>query len=83
MGVWQGVAMNSLKFHLGLLCPTLLGPEGGPPLKQPYGHFKDGLPIRRVACSALSAHSHLGGLTQALRQPAHIAPTAYSPPPHA
>jgi hypothetical protein len=23
MGVWQGVAMDSLKFHLGLPCATL------------------------------------------------------------
>jgi hypothetical protein len=24
MGVWQGVAMDSIKFHLGLLCPIFL-----------------------------------------------------------
>jgi hypothetical protein len=36
MGVWEGVAMNSLKFHPRLLCPTLLRPACGPPLKQPY-----------------------------------------------
>jgi hypothetical protein len=28
MGVWQGVAMDSLKFHLGLPCSTLLCPAG-------------------------------------------------------
>jgi hypothetical protein len=30
MGVWQRVAMDSLKFHPGLPCPTLLRPAGGP-----------------------------------------------------
>jgi hypothetical protein len=29
MGVWQGVAMDSLKFHPGPPCPTLLRPAGG------------------------------------------------------
>jgi len=43
MGVWQGLAMESLKFHPGLLCPTLVCPAGGPSLKRPCGHF-------RVAC---------------------------------
>jgi hypothetical protein len=33
MGVWHGVAMDSLKFHPSLPCPTLLRPAGGPPLK--------------------------------------------------
>jgi hypothetical protein len=36
MGVWKGVAMDSLKFHLGLPCPTFLHPMGGPLLKRPY-----------------------------------------------
>jgi hypothetical protein len=31
MGVWQGVAMDSLKFYLGLPCPTFLRPMGGQP----------------------------------------------------
>jgi hypothetical protein len=44
MGVWQGVAMDSLKFHLGLPCPTLLCPAGRPPLKRP---------ARWAACSRL------------------------------
>jgi hypothetical protein len=26
MGLWEGVAMDSLKFHLDQLCPTLLRP---------------------------------------------------------
>jgi len=29
MGVWQGVAMDSLKFHPGPACLTLLCPVGG------------------------------------------------------
>jgi hypothetical protein len=33
MGVWQGVAMDSLKLHRGPPCPTLLRPVSGPPLK--------------------------------------------------
>jgi hypothetical protein len=34
--------MDSLKLHLGLPCPTLLRPAGGPPLKWPYGYFRGG-----------------------------------------
>jgi hypothetical protein len=49
MGVWQGVAIDSLKFRPGLPCPTLLRPLDGPPLKRPYC-FRDGPPARRVAC---------------------------------
>jgi hypothetical protein len=49
MGVWQGVATDPLKFPSGTLCPTLLDPAGGPPLKRPYSRFKGGLP----ACSLL------------------------------
>jgi hypothetical protein len=29
--VWQRLSTDSLKFHLGLPCPTLLRPAGGPP----------------------------------------------------
>jgi hypothetical protein len=36
MGVWQGVAMDSLKFNRGLPCSTLLCPAGGQALKRPY-----------------------------------------------
>jgi hypothetical protein len=32
MGIWQGVTTDSLKFHPGPPCPTLLSPVGGPPL---------------------------------------------------
>jgi hypothetical protein len=53
MGVWEGVAMDSLKFHLGLPCPTLVRPAGWPPLKRPYRHFKGGPPTGWTACDCL------------------------------
>jgi hypothetical protein len=53
MGVWQGVAMDSLKFHPGLPCFTLLRPVGGPLLKGPYSLFRGGLPAGRVECAHL------------------------------
>jgi hypothetical protein len=40
MGVWQGVAMDSLKFHPGPPCPTLLLPSFTPldtPRRTPMG----------------------------------------------
>jgi hypothetical protein len=43
--------MDYLKFHQGPLCPTNLHPAGGPPLKRPYSHFRDGL--QPAACSRL------------------------------
>jgi hypothetical protein len=45
MGVWQGVDMDSLKFHLGPPCPTCLRPVGRPLLKRPYGRFRGGPPV--------------------------------------
>jgi len=51
MGVWQGVAMDSLKFHPSPPCPTLLCPAGEPPLRRPYSHFRGGLPAGRAACA--------------------------------
>jgi hypothetical protein len=44
MAVWQGVAIDSLKFHQSPPCPTLLSLAGGPPMKQPYSHFRGGPP---------------------------------------
>jgi hypothetical protein len=44
LGIWQGVAMNSLKFFPGPPCLTILRPAGGPTLKRPYGCFRGGLP---------------------------------------
>jgi hypothetical protein len=49
MGVWQGVAMDSLKFHPGPPCPTLLRPAGGPPLKRPHVCFRGGSPTVQTA----------------------------------
>jgi hypothetical protein len=43
MCVWQGVAMDSLKFYTGPPYPTLLWPAVGPPPKQPYGCLRSGL----------------------------------------
>jgi hypothetical protein len=43
-------AMNSLKFHLGPHCPTLLHHVRDPPLKRPYRRFRGGLPARQAAC---------------------------------
>jgi hypothetical protein len=39
MGVWQGVAIDSLKFHPGLPCLTFLLPMGLMAL-QPYSRFR-------------------------------------------
>jgi hypothetical protein len=58
MGVWQGMAMDSLKFHLGRPCPTLLCPDGGSPLTQPYVGFRGGLPRGQEACSPLLPLGH-------------------------
>jgi hypothetical protein len=52
MGVWQGVAMDSLQFHQGPL-PTLLCPAGRPPLKQPYIRFRGDPLAKQVACGHL------------------------------
>jgi hypothetical protein len=40
IGLWQGVAMESLKFHPGPLSLTLLRPTGGQPAAvfYPFGH---------------------------------------------
>jgi hypothetical protein len=43
IAVWQGISTNSLKFHPGPSCPTLLRPAGGPSPKRPYGCFWGGL----------------------------------------
>jgi hypothetical protein len=51
--VQQGVVMDSLKFHPGPPYPTPLRPAGGPSLKQPYGHFRGGLPAGQATCGRL------------------------------
>jgi hypothetical protein len=53
MGVWQKVAMDSLKFHVSPPCPTLLGPGGWPPLNLPYSHFRGGPLTGQAACGRL------------------------------
>jgi hypothetical protein len=52
VGVWQGVAIDLPKFHLGPPYPTLLCPARGPLLKRPYGRFRDGLPKGWAGCIA-------------------------------
>jgi hypothetical protein len=53
IGVWQGVAMDSLKWNSGPLCLTLLCPGGRPPFKCPYRRFKVGLPLGWAICGHL------------------------------
>jgi hypothetical protein len=53
IGVWQGVALDFLKYHLGLPCPTLLRPAGRQPLKRPYNRFKGGPTTGWAACGRL------------------------------
>jgi hypothetical protein len=55
VGVWQGVAMDSLKFHPGSPCPTLLRPADGPSLRWSYECFRGGPPVGRMACGHLLA----------------------------
>jgi hypothetical protein len=51
--VWEGVSMDSLKFHSGLPCPNLLCPAGGPPSKRPYGCFWGDPPTEWAVCGHL------------------------------
>jgi hypothetical protein len=44
---WIQARKNSLKFHPGPPCPTLLHPAGRPPPKQPYIRFWSGPPAGR------------------------------------
>jgi hypothetical protein len=53
MGVWEGVAMDSLQFYPGPQFPTLRRPVGGPTPKRPYNRFKGGPPTGQVACGCL------------------------------
>jgi hypothetical protein len=45
--------MDSLQFHLGPPCRTLLRPVGGPTLKRPYTNFWGSLPTGQAACACL------------------------------
>jgi hypothetical protein len=51
--VREGVSTDSLKFHAGPPCLTLICPVGRPPPKRPYGHLGGGPPAGLVACSRL------------------------------
>jgi hypothetical protein len=44
MGVWKGVAMDSLKFNPDQPCPTLICPASRLSLKLPYSRFRGGEP---------------------------------------
>jgi hypothetical protein len=58
-GLWQVVAMVSLKFQPGPLCPNLLRPAGGPTLKllRPF----QGWPAGRPQGGRPAAAFYLGG----------------------
>ena len=58
MDVWQGVAIDSLRFCPVRLCLTLLRPLGGPPLKRLYNRFRSGPAIWRAACGRLLPPRH-------------------------
>jgi hypothetical protein len=66
LGVWQGMAIDSLKFQLGPPWPTLLCPAGGPPLKQPFSCFRGGSPTGWAACSPLQPFGTPHGVHQCL-----------------
>jgi hypothetical protein len=53
IGIWQGVAMDSLKFHPGSPCLTVLCPADRQPLKRPYSRFRGGLPTGWADCCRL------------------------------
>jgi hypothetical protein len=55
IGVQQGMA-NSLKFHAGPPCPSLLHPVGEQPLKRPYSRFRGSPPPGWAACGSLLPH---------------------------
>jgi hypothetical protein len=44
----MSLTMDSLKFHPGPPCPTLLRPPGGPPLRRPCFGFRGGPPAGAV-----------------------------------
>jgi hypothetical protein len=53
MGVWEGVAMDSLEYHPGLPCLTLLRSAGGPPSKLSHRRFCGGPLAGQAAFSRL------------------------------
>jgi hypothetical protein len=49
MGVWQGVAIDSLKYHQSPPCPIFLCPAGRPSLERTYSCSTGGSPAGRAA----------------------------------
>jgi hypothetical protein len=71
--VREGVSTDSLKFHPGPPCPTLLRPAGGPPPKRPYGHLGVCPPAGRAACGCLLSPWTPLTVRACLRSPNHHA----------
>jgi hypothetical protein len=55
-GVWQGVAMDSLKFHQGPPCPYPSKPCEWATPERPFGLLRGGPIARRAACGRLLPH---------------------------
>jgi hypothetical protein len=53
IGVWQGVAMDSLKFHPSLPCPTLYALRAGHPKNGLTDVFRGGSPAGQAVCGRL------------------------------
>jgi hypothetical protein len=58
MDVWQGVSMDSLKYHTGQPWPTLLRLAGRPHLKRSYDRLLGDPPTGLVACDRLYLLGH-------------------------
>jgi hypothetical protein len=58
MGVWERVAMDSLKYHYGPPCPTLLRPAGGNPM--PYASVWTAMLMNMVETKAFKMTMHYG-----------------------
>jgi hypothetical protein len=61
MGLWQGVAMDSLKFHAGPSCPNIIRPASVRPVAffHPLGHptpYAMSLCLLRISVSNSSFH---------------------------
>jgi len=62
IGVWEGVAMDSLKYRQGPPCPTPLRSAGGPPLTWLFSHLQGAAYAWRAACSMLLSFCTLHGV---------------------
>jgi hypothetical protein len=72
MGVWQGVAKDSLKYSPGLPCPTLLHPVSEPPLKRPYGHLRVVHPQGRRPAAVFYPFGHPTPYAYVAREHEHL-----------